>query len=108
MGEQLLPVQASNQPSAIESLPTTCESKQRLDDEITSRIEYQEYTQMIKGNDDEIGAFLSYSADYDEPSMHMIKDEDEDASLFMDKDQIQAKLEKLKDRPSDLKHDEPE
>lgn len=109
MGERIPPVidfQASIQPSPFDSLPP-CETKQRHDDELPSRIEYQEYQQMIKGNYD-IGAVLSYSADYDEPSMHMIKYEDEDASLFVDKDQTQAKIEKVKDQPSDLRPDAPE
>ena len=63
------------------------------------RIEYQESPQLIEGMDD-FSVALSYSADLEEESsMDLIKDEDEDdnASLFEGKNNVQPEPEKVKD-----------
>ena len=51
---------------------------------------------------------LSYSAELDDTSMDIIKDEDDDANLFQDKNSIQPKLEKVNNDFSRVKPEAPE
>jgi hypothetical protein len=79
------------QPSALENPSVDKHS----DDEVP-RIEYQESFHLIEDKDD-MRVGLSYSAELDETSMDIIKDEDDDASLFEDKNSIEPKLEMVND-----------